>query len=712
MPAPEHTTHAGRPLPYGASATKRGTNFAIYARETEYVALVLRTDSAEVVHELDTRLNRTGHVWHVELVPAAIGAAYLWRVGREKDPRWITNDCLDPWATLLDTAVGAAAFNDRDPGTPDYSPWAIVPEEKDFDWQDVPRPRIPWKEMIVYELHVRGFSKRVNEIAGRDGKLKGTAGSFLGVVERIPYLRSLGVNVVELLPIMEYNEREWSHINPETNKHLSQYWGYSTVGFFTPMNRFGRDGSNPAQVLVDFKYMVRELHRAGIEVLLDVVYNHTAEMGLDYTGRGFYGMKTLAPFSYYLLRDSGKTFVNHSGCGNTVNSNNPAVQELICSSLRYWAHEMGADGFRFDLASILCRGVDGEPLPHPPVIERMTKDPVMRDVKLIAEPWDCGGLYQVGSFPHFGVWAEWNGKFRDCVRRFIKGDGGMIGEFATRLCGSQDLYGSGRAPFHSINFVTAHDGFSMYDLVSYDRKHNHQNGEDNNDGEAHNISWNCGVEGETRDEDIVALRTRQMKNMLVALLVAAGTPMVCMGDEYGHTQKGNNNGWCQDSELTWFDWGAAKKDGFGLLRFTQKLMRFRRSVKSLQHDKFLSDGDVVWHGRRAGKPEWGSQYNFLAVTFKGECEIYVGFNAGGERRDAQLPHVEGGWWRVVDTNLESPRDFAEEGKESKLEGGSSYTLMPFSCILLRQRGREGGGTKLEEIVDAFKAVDLSHVEEA
>lgn len=710
MRAPQHKTHAGRPLPYGASATKRGTNFAIYARETEFVALILKTASAEEVYELDPHLHRTGQVWHVELVPPAAGSAYLWRMGREKDPRWLTNDCLDPWATVLDSAVGPAAFNDRDAKTPDYNPWALVPAEKEFDWQDVPKPRVGWKEMVIYELHVRGFSRRVNEIG--TGKLKGTAGSFLGVVERIPYLKSLGVNVIELLPIMEYNEREWSHINPESNKHLSQYWGYSTVGFFTPMNRFGRDESTPSQVLIDFKYMVRELHRAGIEIILDVVYNHTAEMGLDFVGRGFYGMKTLAPFSYYVLRDGGKKFVNHSGCGNTVNSNNPAVQELICSSLRYWAHEMGVDGFRFDLASILCRGVDGEPVSHPPVIERMTKDPTMRDVKLIAEPWDCGGLYQVGSFPHFGVWAEWNGKFRDCVRRFVKGDSGMIGDFATRLCGSQDLYGNGRKPFHSINFVTAHDGFSMYDLVAYDRKHNHQNGENNNDGEAHNNSWNCGTEGDTKDVGILALRRRQMKNMLVALLVAAGTPMLTMGDEYGHTKKGNNNGWCQDSELTWFDWGAAKADKHGLLRFTQKLVRLRRSMQALQHDKFLSEHDIAWHGGRAGQPDWDSQYNFLAMSFKGPCEIYVAFNAGGERRGVQLPHVDGGWARVVDSNLESPRDFSDEGKETELDGGSSYTLMPFSCILLRQRGRDGEGQMLDEVVQAFDAIDLRDVEEA
>ncbi|CDF32121.1 Isoamylase glycoside hydrolase family GH13, Hsp33 [Chondrus crispus] len=705
------TVHAGRALPYGASPTSRGTNFAIYARETTSVALLLTVDATESVHPLDPSLNRTGHVWHVELVPPVpAAAAYAWRVGRDKDPRWRSNVCLDPWATVLDSPVGPAAFNDRSSKTEQYSPRALVAPPTVFDWQDVAKPRIAWKDMVIYELHVRGFSKRAPDIGPT--KLKGSAGSFVGVVERIPYLKSLGVNVVELLPVMEYNEREWSHINPESNKPLSQYWGYSTVAFFAPMNRFGRDGSSPAQVLAEFKYMVRELHREGIEVILDVVYNHTAEMGLDFVGPGFYGMKTLAPFSYYVLRDGGHTFVNHSGCGNTVNSNNPATQELICASLRYWAHEMGVDGFRFDLASILCRGVDGEPLADPPIIERMTKDPTMRDVKLIAEPWDCGGLYQVGTFPHFGVWAEWNGKFRDCVRRFVKGDGGMIGEFATRLCGSQDLYGDGRKPFHSINFITAHDGFSMHDLVAYDKKHNHQNGENNNDGEAHNNSWNCGAEGDTSDGNILALRRRQMKNMLVALLVAAGTPMLTMGDEYGHTKKGNNNGWCQDSELTWFDWGAAKADKHGLMRFTSKLVRLRRSVSSLQHDTFLSDRDIAWHGSNGGQPDWKSSYNFLAMSFKGACEIYVAFNAGGESRDLQLPHVHGGWERVIDSNLEPPKDFADEGQAAKLDGGSSYKIMPFSCLLLRQNGRDGEGQKLDDVVQAFESVEISNLPEA
>lgn len=616
-----------------------------------------------------------------------VGALYLWRVGKEKDPRWVSNECLDPWARCVNTPIGARMFN-RDEGG-EYVPWGVVVgnEGREFDWEEVERPRVAWKEMVVYEIHVRGFTKLDH------GEC---AGCFLGVVERIPYLKALGVNVVELLPVMEFNEREWGKVGGD----VCLYWGYSTVSFFALMNRYGRDGGKAADVVREFKYMVRELHRAGIEVIMDVVYNHTAEMGLDYVGRGFYGMKTLAPFSYYMLKDGGRTFVNHTGCGNTMNCNNVVVQELICESLRYWAHDMGVDGFRFDLASVLCRGTDGEPMENAPIIERMTKDPVLRDIKLIAEPWDVGGLYQVGQFPHYGTWAEWNGKFRDCVRRFIKGDAGMVGEFATRICGSQDLYGEGRKPFHSINFVTAHDGFSMHDLVSYNDKHNEQNGEGNRDGEGHNNSWNCGVEGESEDSEIVKLRGRQMRNFMVALLVAAGTPMLRMGDEYGHTQYGNNNGWCQDSKLTWFDWKGAKEDGYGMLRFTQKMVHFRRAMECLKREDFLNERDVWWHGTRVGRPEWGSEYNFLAAAFKGRCEVYVAFNAGGEGREVELPQVEEGWERVVDSQLESPRDFAEVGEGTKLEGGMRYGMASYSCLVLRQRNRE-----LEQVMTVSNAFE-------
>eukprot|EP00177_Eucheuma_denticulatum_P005480 GFKZ01009962.1.p1 GENE.GFKZ01009962.1~~GFKZ01009962.1.p1 ORF type:complete len:700 (+),score=89.95 GFKZ01009962.1:120-2219(+) len=697
MPSPKFIAHAGAALPLGTSATSTGTNFAIYAREAEHVVLVIRKTSASgerIEFVLDPRVNRTGHVWHAELQPACAGACFLWRVGKEKDERWVSNECLDPWARVVESPIGAAEFNKGK----EYVPWGVVSGVAAFDWQGVVKPKVKWPEMVVYEIHVRGFT-----VAG-DG-VKAVSGTFLGVVERIPYLRALGVNAVELLPVMEFNEKEWGE---GLGKGVCQYWGYSTVAFFSLMNRYGKEGGAVGDVVNEFKLMVRELHRVGIEVIMDVVYNHTAEMGFDYVGRGFYGMKTLAPFSYYIMKDGGRKFLNVSGCGNTVNCNNVAVQDLICESLRYWAVEMGVDGFRFDLASVLCRGTDGEPLESPPIIERMTKDPVMRDVKLIAEPWDCGGLYQVGSFPHFGVWAEWNGKFRDCVRRFIKGDAGMIGDFATRLCGSADLYkGGGRKPFHSLNFVTAHDGFSMWDLVSYNEKHNDSNGEGNQDGEWHNDSWNCGVEGETEDMGVVALRRRQVKNMMVALLVAAGTPMLCMGDEYGHTQQGNNNGWCQDSSLTWFDWNAAKKDRHSILRFTQKMVQFRRSMRVLHRQEFLSDGDVTWHGSRAGCPEWGSGYNFLAAAFKGECEVYVAFNAGGQKREVELPWVEGGWERVVDSNLESPKDFADVGEGTRLEGGGRYGMNEYSCLVLRQRGKMGGN--LGNIKDAFAAMEVSCV---
>jgi isoamylase len=537
------------------------------------------------------------------------------------------------------------------------------------------------------------------------------AGGFLGVVQRIPYLKALGVNCVELLPVHEFNENEWAHVDPMTQEKLNQYWGYSTVAFFAPMNRFGRSGTRPVDVVRDFKVMVRELHRAGIEVVLDVVYNHTAEMGLDFLPPGHYGMKTLAPASYYLLEDGGRKFVNHAGCGNTVNCNNPVTMELICESVKYWALEMGVDGFRFDLASVLCRGTDGAPLARPPVIERMTKDPTLRDVKLIAEPWDCGGLYQVGSFPHYGVWAEWNGMFRDCVRRFVKGDKGVIGEFATRICGSSDLYQKGgRKPYHSINFVTAHDGFSLYDLVAYNAKHNDHNGENNNDGEAHNNSWNCGAEGETDNAGIKALRTRQMKNMMVALMTAAGTPMVCMGDEYGHTKKGNNNGWCLNSPLTWFSWKQAQEQQGALVRFTQKLIHFRRTSPSLRHGDFLSHADVTWHGVHPHHMDWNSTYNFIGYVLHGDEEVYVAFNAGGEERTACMPQSSGVWHRVVDTNLESPKDFSEDPAACPLPGGE-YKLAPYSAIILKQCNGKSKQGDPDLLAKAFELADVSGCDE-
>lgn len=690
-PAPadvKPSVHLGLATPYGASPTSRGTNFAIFSTEESLVKLVLYAPGARDA-PLEFALgaaHRTGDVWHAEVRPAVDGWSYMWRVGA--GGRWVDNECLDPWAKVLEVEQGPGNFGKRkvgEKGGEKFRPRAVVGGIEEFDWGDVARPKVAWEEMVVYELHVRGFS------------VSAGGGGFLGVVERIAYLKGLGVNAVELLPVQEFNEKEWA--GPGGEGGLVQYWGYSTVSFFAVMGRYG--------TLTEFKTMVRELHRAGIEVILDVVYNHTAEMGNDFLPPGHYGMKTLAPSDYYILENGGKEFKNFAGCGNSVNCNNAAVQELICESLKYWVLECGVDGFRFDLASAMCRGTDGEPMESPPVIERMCKDPAMRDVKLIAEPWDCGGLYQVGSFPHHGVWAEWNGKYRDCVRKFIKGEEGMMGDFATRLCGSADLYqAGGRKPHHSINYVTAHDGFSMYDLVSYNEKHNEDNGENNNDGENQNDSWNCGAEGETADAGINAMRTRQVKNMLVALLTSAGTPMLSMGDEYGHTQGGNNNGWCQDSELTWFSWEKAKEKRDTLVRFTQKMVHLRRSSSALRHADFYRDSDVIWHGAQPYAPDWDSEYNFIAFVLKGNRDLFIAFNAGHEEKSVHLPKAAGGWHRLVDTSLEAPKDFSEDASACPLSG-LEYDLKPYSSIILTQVG--GGGLAEEskrDIGNAFNLADL------
>lgn len=764
--------HRGRPLPYGctpagnvAAADTGGggaLNFSIFTKETAHVVLLLfpptraapaaggggggdgpvaaaggAPAAAPVELRLDAAQHRTGMVWHVTVAGVPPRSEYLWRVGAAADPRWYTNECLDPYAREVSSPVGAGMYNATDVRG-EYRPRGVVPTggAPAFDWQGVVPPRIPQHELVIYEMHVRGFTLYAGAggaaTAGgggpdgggdADGEAKGgakataagggadTNGTFLGVIDKIPYLRALGVNCVELLPVMEFNETEWSFINPVTKQRLSQYWGYSTVAFFAPMNRFAR-----ADATVEFQTMVRELHRAGIEVILDVVYNHTAEMGLDFLPPGHYGQKTLAPGTYYMLEDNGAKFVNHSGCGNTLSCNNPVTAEWIHESLRHWALTMGVDGFRFDLASILTRGTDGAALANPPVVERVTKDPCMRDVKLIAEPWDCGGLYQVGTFPHYGVWSEWNGKFRDVVRQFVKGDRGLKGAFASRLCGSQDMYGpSGRAPYHSVNFVTAHDGFSLYDLVSYNDKHNEHNGENNNDGEQHNNSWNCGAEGETADAEVRSRRDRQMRNMMVALLLSAGTPMLCMGDEYGHTKGGNNNGWCQDGLLTAFDWAALRDGVGGLPRFLAKLIRLRtQTAPFLARTTFYSGSEIVWHGERVGEPGWDDPYNFLAFTIPDPrpangADLYVAFNAGGEPRTATLPPAPAGgsWGRLVDTALPPPRDCSDDPAAHPID--RSYGLQPYSAVVLVHIRRACAAAPAAEDVTAALRTALARV---
>ncbi len=508
-------------------------------------------------------------------------------------------------------------------------------------------------------MHVRGFTRD-------DSSKVQHPGTYLGLIEKIPYLKELGVNAVELLPIHEFNEKEAVQINPLTKQKLCNYFGYSTVNFFSPMNRYASQ-SNQDKALIEFKTMVRELHKNGIEVILDVVYNHTFEGNHQGPVLSFRGFDAPA---YYMI-DAQGNYLNFSGVGNTVNCNHPVSWELILQSLRYWVTEMHVDGFRFDLASILTRGENGAPLAYPPMVEAISRDPILSHTKLIAEAWDAGGLYQVGGFYHGTRWSEWNGKYRDVVRRFIKGTPGHKMAFATALCGSQDLYGWGRAPICSVNFITAHDGFSLADLVTYNEKHNESNGEENRDGFDHNDSWNCGIEGHSLNKKIVNLRERQIRNFHFALMISQGIPMVLMGDEYAHTRHGNNNTWCQDNELNWFLWNRLDiRPGFN--RFFRSLIQFRKDHPLLKRETFLEDKDITWHGITPDKPEWGNENHLVAFTLNSDQgpDIYIAFNAGHILQTLTIPPAGTGknWFWVVNTYNTSPEDFFDEGHRPKLMG--------------------------------------------
>jgi glycogen operon protein len=465
----------------------------------------------------------------------------------------------------------------------------------DFDWENDRPLEIPPEDQIIYEMHVRSFTRDAS--SGVKAKHEGT---FAGIRDKIPYLKELGVNAIELMPIFEFDEFENSRTNPETGEMLLNYWGYSTVSFFAPKAGYAATGRLEMQA-DELKALVKELHKNNIEIILDVVFNHTAEGNEKGPTISFRGIDNK---TYYMLTPEGYYF-NFSGCGNTLNCNNPIVRNLVLDCLRYWAEEYHIDGFRFDLASILGRDPWGFPLANPPLLETLAFDPILAKCKLIAEAWDAGGLYQVGSFPAYGRWAEWNGKYRDTVRKFIKGDA-TVGEMAQRLQGSPDLYAwEGRAPATSINFITAHDGFTLMDLVSYNEKHNHANGENNNDGANDNDSWNCGWEGETDNPGINALRRRQIKNAVALLMMSQGVPMILMGDEIGRTQNGNNNTYCHDNQLNWLDWKLLDTNQ-DLFRFFKHCIAFRkahpvlRNPNHFENRDYVGSGyaDITWHGTK------------------------------------------------------------------------------------------------------------------
>jgi glycogen operon protein len=541
---------------------------------------------------------------------------------------------------------------------------------------------------LIYETHVRGFT--IHPSSGVEHP-----GTYRGLMEKIPYFKELGVTAVELMPVLEFNEHQAPGINPQTGQPLGNYWGYDPVAFFAPKASYSSSGGVGQQKL-EFKEMVQALHGAGIEVFLDVVFNHTAEGNEQGPTLCFRGIDNSI---FYMLADDKRSYRDYTGTGNTINANHPVVRDHILTALRYWVVEMHVDGFRFDLAAVLGRGRSGNLLHNPPLLERIAEDPILRDVKIIAEAWDAAGAYEVGSFSE-RRWAEWNGRYRDDVRRFWRGDDGMLGLFASRICGSADIYTeSGKGPESSINFVTCHDGFTLNDLVSYRDKHNEANGENNHDGTDYNLSENYGAEGETTDGQIESLRKRQIKNFLLTLLVSRGVPMLLGGDEFRRTQGGNNNAYCQDNETSWVDWTNLKQHQ-EIYRFAHGMIAFRRAHPILSKEQFYTDADILWFNPQQGSPNWADQKGkeFACLIHEnGQDRLYLMFNAGMEETDFGLPPLPPGyrWHLAVDTSRSAPQDLSAAGEETLLDNSTAYHVKARSSTILLARKQEsvlGGGS--------------------
>jgi isoamylase/glycogen operon protein len=667
---------SGTPYPFGTTLQDDGINFSLISTSAEAVSLILynRTTRHPIATvDLSPEISRTGDVWHVcinNLDPSEILYAYKITTAQGE----IFQPLLDPYAKSVASwhEWGGEIFQGAN--TPcKYHPFGEIIIDEPFDWENDAPPKIAPNNLIIYEVHVRGFT------VDRSSGVK-DPGTFFGVIEKIPYLVELGINAVELMPVQEFNEQEYLITHPKSKKALYNYWGYSTINFFAPMARYARSLARGAAIH-EFKTMVRSLHKNGIEVILDVVFNHTGEGNKLGPIFSFKGIDNPV---YYLLDDKGD-YQNFSGCGNTLSANHPVTQELIVHCLRYWVTDMHVDGFRFDLASALTRDTDGNPMPMAPLIKAITEDPVLSHVKLIAEPWDATGLYQVGNFSADNLrWSEWNGKYRDAIRKFLRGASWAHGEFANRLCGSEDLYGT-RRPYTSLNFITSHDGFSLADLVSYNTKHNIDNGEDNKDGSSDNQSWNCGEEGDTTNKKVQQLRQKQMRNFHLALLLSQGIPMISSGDEYGHTKHGNNNTWCQDNELNWFLWNKLE-DNKDFFRFNKLLIDFRKRHKILRRSTFLTNKDVDWHGAEAFQPEWNSDSHIVAFTLKDHDhnkDIYVAFNAQDHAITLHIPpppHMKNWRW-VINTALPSPDDIYENDR-GPIFKDPTYKIAPYSAIVL------------------------------
>ncbi|HVX61227.1 MAG TPA: glycogen debranching protein GlgX [Pirellulales bacterium] len=656
------TWQFSHPLSYGAILRPGGAQFVVFSRSATAMRVLLydRVTDREPEHVVPfhPELDRWGDIWSVFVPGVKAGALYHLQADGPYAPE--RGHRFDGRARLIDPYAKALAgeFLAADDGI--VRPPKCVVIDDTFDWQgDRPLNR-HLCETVIYEMHVRGFT------VGRSSKAK-HPGTYLGVIEKIPYLQSLGVTAVELMPVHEFPTNHWSG-RPESRPN---YWGYDPLAFFAPHRGYGY-GSEPGAQVNEFKEMVRALHQAGIEVILDVVFNHTAEGNEHGPTLGFKG---LANRVYYMLANGGGEYRNYTGCGNTVNGNHPIVREMIFHCLRHWAHNYHVDGFRFDLASILSRDRNGELLPNPPLVEAIGEDPLLARCKIIAEAWDAAGAYQVGSFSNHR-WAEWNGRYRDDVRRFWRGDGGMVGPLATRLAGSSDLYGpSGRRPYHSINFVTSHDGFTLNDLVSYNEKHNAANGEQNRDGDNNNYSYNRGVEGPTRKAGVQKVRAREIRNFLATLFLSQGVPMLLAGDECRRTQQGNNNAYCQDNEISWFDWRLVEKNT-EIWRFCQGLIAFRKRQPTVRRFDFLRGEpiapgalpDVSWFNAEGEPVNWSHGDPSLTCIFgawpptgpesRAARHVMLLIHGGPHPRHFRLPAMAHGiaWRLFVNTAAESPAD--------------------------------------------------------
>jgi glycogen operon protein len=644
----------------GATFVDGGVNFCVLSRFAERVELLLFEGEHDTAPfqaiSLDPRANRTFLFWHVLVEGLPDGTYYNWRVDGRCDTR--ETGCrldggkalLDPWATTVSDRLWSREPACR-PGDNLGSAMRARVLRDTYDWEEDEPRLVPLNRAVIYEMHVGGFTRHPNAGVGHPG-------TFSAVIEKIPYLQDLGITHVELMPVMAFDPQD---VPPQTARlGLENYWGYSTHSFFAPHPHFAVD---PGRARDEFRDMVKALHRAGIGVILDVVFNHTAEGGEGGPTINFKGLGNET--FYHLDFTDRRRYRDFTGCGNTVNCNHPLVARFLVDSLLYWVRQMHVDGFRFDLASAMARGEDGNPQYHAPLLWHIELSPTLNRSHIIAEAWDAAGLYQVGDFPGFR-WAEWNGRYRDVIRAFVRGDPGLVPEVATRITASSDLYESrGRLPMNSVNFITCHDGFSLWDLVSYNQKHNEANGENNRDGHNHNLSWNCGVEGPTDDPQILALRRRQARNLIAILMLSQGAVMLLSGDEMLRTKQGNNNTYCQNNALSWLDWSQLDANRH-MLEFVRGLIRLRRRHPTLTRNRFLTGRpdpgeelpDITWHGEGLNRPDWDNPLNRrLAFTLAGarpeEPPLHVILNMDVEEAEFAIPNLNGREWQLaVDTGRE------------------------------------------------------------